>query len=457
MKALPEGKIFQLPEDPEKLFEDLPIECSPRWASERVRKNDIWVELGGPKHDYKSFVMVEVVDLDEINPGRIEIVGPDLDEIDSGSSFPFGYYIKLAGEKLNKDYEGFFERWAIDNHTRVEGVMYLNTRDTVWMRLHNRIKSKMNSFKYLPQAIMGIFLAQIPLVEAMESKIIIGTEELGGKGLMEEIIETECKPIWDARDAKALEVSDEDTDTFFGCTLCQSFAPNHCCTITPNRTPFCGVINWDNIRVGIEVDPSGYSYVLPKGETIDPVMGVYSGVTETMYARSNRTIKKINLYSAIKYPMTSCGCFEALLFYIDKLDGIGLTNRMFAGETPLGLPFSKLAGLCGGGVQYHGFCGVSMLTIKSKKFIGGDGGWDRIIWITKALKEKLSDVIPETHYALIPTEEDSTNVDELKHILIDRDHPIVKNFWKNRVPVPLELPGPGEFWPEDKHLISDDL
>ena len=187
MKALPEGKIFQLPEDPEKLFEDLPIECSPRWASERVRKKDIWVELGGPKHDYKSFVMVEVVDLDEINPGRIEIVGPDLDEIDSGSSFPFGYYIKLAGKKLNKDYEGFFERWASDNHTRVEGVMYLNTRDTCWMRLHNRIKSKMNSFKYLPQAIMGIFLAQIPLVEAMESKIIIATEELGGKGLMEKI------------------------------------------------------------------------------------------------------------------------------------------------------------------------------------------------------------------------------------------------------------------------------
>ena len=455
MIKIPKGKIFQLPKEPEDLFADLPIECSPRWASERVRKNDTWVELGGPKHDYKSFVMVEVVDLKKINPGRVEIVGTDLDEIENGSSFPFGYYIKLAGKDLNKDFEGFFERWAIDNHTRVEGIMYLNTRDTVWMRLHRRLKGKIDSFKYLPQAVMGIFMAQVPLVEAIESKIIIASDEIGGKDLMAEIIEKECKPLWDARDAKVLELSDEDTDTFFGCTLCQSFAPNHCCTISPNRTPFCGVINWDNIRVGIEVDPTGYSFEVPKGKTIDPIMGVYSGVSEMMYKRSNRTIKKMNLYSAIEYPMTSCGCFEALLFYIGALDGIGLTNRMFTGETPLGLPFSKLASLCGGGVQYHGFCGVSMLTIKSKKFIGGDGGWDRIVWITKSLKEKLSDIIPETHYALIPTEDDSTDIDELKQILINRNHPIIENFWNNKVPIPLELPGPGEFWPEDKHLLHD--
>ena len=305
MVKLPEGKIFRIPLEPEKLFDDLPLEVSPRWASERVRKNDVWVELGGPKHDYKSFVMVEVCDMDEIDPGKVEIIGPDLDEIELGSTFPFGYYIKLAGKDLRQDFEGFFERWAIDNHTRVEGVMYLNVRDTVWMRLHKRLKGRIDSLRYLPQAVMGIFMAQVPLVEAIESKIIIATEELGGKEMIAEIIEKECRPIWEARDAKVMELKDEDVDTFFGCTLCQSFAPNHCCVISPERTPFCGVINWDNIRVGLEIDPTGYSFELPKGKTIDPVLGVYEGVTDVIYQRSNQTLKKINMYSAIKYPMTT--------------------------------------------------------------------------------------------------------------------------------------------------------
>ena len=91
-----------------------------------------------------------------------------------------------------------------------------------------------------------------------------------------------------------------------------------------------------------------------------------------------------------------------------------------------------------------------MLTIRSKKFIGGDGGWDRVVWITKDLKEKLADTIPETHYKLIPTEEDTIDQAELKEILKERKHPIVEKYWKNGEPVPLELPGPGEPWPEDK-------
>ena len=305
MIKLPKGKIHRIPLDPEELFEDLPIEVSPRWASERVRKQDIWLELGGPKHDYKSFVLVEIARMDEIDPGKVEIIGPDLDEIEPGTSYPFGYSLKIAGEKLTDDYAGYFERWAIDNHTRVEGVMYLNMRDTVWMRLHTRMQGRLTSLKYLPQAIMGIFMAQVPMVEAMEARIIVASEEVGGKELMGKMTQEICKPIWEARDAKLDELSDEDVDTFFGCTLCQSFAPNHCCVITPDRTPFCGVINWDNIRVGIEVDPAGYSFEVAKGECVNPLMGEYTGVTETIYNRSNQTLKRINLYSAIKYPLTT--------------------------------------------------------------------------------------------------------------------------------------------------------
>lgn len=121
----------------------------------------------------------------------------------------------------------------------------------------------------------------------------------------------------------------------------------------------------------------------------------------------------------------------------------------------MGLPFSKLASMCGGGVQYHGFCGVSMLTMKSKKFIGGDGGWDRLVWMTKDLKEKMADTIPETHYSLIATEEDTIDPIGLKKVLADKKHPIVEKFWKNGEPVSLTIPGPGDIWPEDKEALKD--
>jgi acetyl-CoA decarbonylase/synthase complex subunit beta len=144
-----------------------------------------------------------------------------------------------------------------------------------------------------------------------------------------------------------------------------------------------------------------------------------------------------------------------LIFYIHQVDGLGLVNRLYTGETPVGLPFPKLASLAGGGVQYHGFCGVSMQTIRSRKFVGGDGGWDRIVWMPKDLKEKCADAIPETHYSLIPTEEDTIDPEELKQILIEKKHPIVEKYWKDGVPQSQDLPGPGEPWPEDKDKMAE--
>ncbi|MHC1566422.1 MAG: CO dehydrogenase/CO-methylating acetyl-CoA synthase complex subunit beta [Candidatus Syntropharchaeia archaeon] len=452
---LPEGRVYYVPTDPEKIFDESPLEISPRWAAERTPKKDMWVELGGPRHDYKSFCLIRVKDPSEIEAGRIEIIGPELNELEPGTSYPFGYWMNVGGEGLTDEYVGYFDKWLMDNHVKQEGVLWLNTRDQVWMRIHKRLMGRIDSWKYILMAPIGMFMSQIPFAEAIEIKFLIATPELGGKDLIAEIIEKDCKPHWDAQDAKALELRDEDVDTFFGCTLCQSFAPNHCCVISPDRTPFCGVVNWTNTRVCIEVDPTGYNFYMPKGECIDPKMGAYTGVQKALYERSNRTLKKVNMYSAIKYPMTSCGCFEALIFYIPEVDGLGVVNRIYTGETPLGLTFSKIAGMCGGGVQYHGYCGVCLLTMKSPKFVQGDGGWDRVVWICKNLKEKLAGTIPETHYSLIATEEDATDPITLKEFLRKKKHPIVEKFWKNGEPVPLEIPGPGELWPEDKHLEEE--
>ena len=66
-----------------------------------------------------------------------------------------------------------------------------------------------------------------------------------------------------------------------------------------------------------------------------------------------------------------------------------IVQRGHTGMTPIGMKFSTLAGTVGGGVQTPGFMGIGVNFITSKKFLFGDGGIKRIVWMTKAIKERV--------------------------------------------------------------------
>ena len=59
--------------------------------------------------------------------------------------------------------------------------------------------------------------------------------------------------------------------------------------------------------------------------------------------------------------------------------------------TPCGMKFSTLAGSVGGGLQVPGFIGIGKQFIASNKFISADGGFHRIVWMPKELKEQLKE------------------------------------------------------------------
>jgi acetyl-CoA synthase len=90
-------------------------------------------------------------------------------------------------------------------------------------------------------------------------------------------------------------------------------------------------------------------------------------------------------------PMTSCGCFECIIAIIPEANGVMIVQRGHTGMTPIGMKFSTLAGSVGGGTQNPGFMGVGRNFIVSKKFLYGDGGIKRIVWMTKNLKESLKE------------------------------------------------------------------
>ena len=114
----------------------------------------------------------------------------------------------------------------------------------------------------------------------------------------------------------------------------------------------------------------------------------------------------------MKKPCTSCGCFEAIVFYIPDVDGFGVVHRHFKGETPYGLPFSAIAGQCSGGKQVEGFVGIAIEYMRSPKFLKGDGGWNKIVWLPEELKDKINDAIPEGLRDKIATEIEKLEVDK---------------------------------------------
>ena len=111
-----------------------------------------------------------------------------------------------------------------------------------------------------------------------------------------------------------------------------------------------------------------------------------------------------------------------------------VVNRSFKGVTVNGLPFSTIADSTAGGRQIDGFHGMSIEYMRSKKFFSADGGWNRIVWLPKEVKERVKDFIPQDVADKIATEENATSVDALKAFLKAKNHPVVARWAAEEAP-----------------------
>ena len=353
-----------------------------------------------------------------------------------------GIYIEVAGKGVEEDLEGVIERRIHEFMNYIEGVMHVNQRYDIWVRISEKsYKKGLNSFEIIGKILYRLFKSELPFIEKISITFITEKEKV------DEMYEMALK-VYEERDARARGLKYEEVEEFYGCNLCQSFAPTHACIITPQRYANCGAISWFDARAAARVDPKGPIYKVPKGECLDPVKGEYSGANESVKKNTSGAVTRIWLYTAFGYPHTSCGCFEAVAFYIPEVDGLGIVHRGFKGKTVNGLTFSIIADSAAGGRQVDGFHGISFEYMRSPKFLQADGGWNRIVWMPESAKERVKDFIPEDLVDKIATENDVSNVDELKTFLKEKGHPIV-NRWKEveaeavveeRKEAPVEMP-----------------
>ncbi len=393
---------------------EIPVSVGPMNEGERVRGPDMQVELAGPKSYGCEIVLVKEEDVKD----GVEVIGKDIDEMEEGSRTPFAIVVEVNGDGLEEDIEGVLERRVHEFLNYIEGIMHLNQRDQVWIRINKDSYNKGLRLKHVGEVVRALFKEHFPIIKNCNVKLITEPE------MVKEIVEM-ARDRYKKRDAKARELSEEDVDVFYGCVMCQSFAPTHVCIITPDRTSLCGSISYFDARAAAKIDPEGPIFEVPKGNCIDEKLGIYEGANEVVFEKSGGAIEEFALHSAMVKPCTSCGCFEAIVFYIPEVNGFGVVHRHFKGETPYGIPFSAIAGQCSGGKQVEGFVGIAIEYMRSPKFLKGDGGWNKIVWLPEELKEKINDAIPEELRDKIATEKDVSNTEELAKFLKEKNHPII--------------------------------
>ncbi len=401
----------------------IPVSYGPAFEGERVRKDDTYLECGGGKTTCCE--LVRIADMDHVEDGRVEVIGPDIKDVPHGSRLPLAVIVEVAGRKMQEDYEPILERQIHHLVNYAQGVMHIGQRDIAWYRIGKQAVEKGFSLEHIGKILHAKYHQDFGAIfDKCQVKIYTDEAKVN-----------ELHPIaqqaYKVRDERIEGMTDEGTETYYSCTLCQSFAPTHVCVISPERTGLCGAYNWLDCKASFEINPTGPNQPIQKGETLDAKLGNWKGVNDFVYKASRQSISSYNFYSLMFDPMTTCGCCECIAAVLPLCNGIMTVNREYAGETPSGMKFTTLAGTIGGGNVTPGFVGHSKYNVTQRKFVSGDGGLKRLVWMPRILKEELrarllkrgEEIGIPGFIDMIATEEQGTSEEEILAFLEQMQHP----------------------------------
>jgi len=365
----------------------IPVPYGSAFEGERVRKEDMRIEFGG-KYS-RCFEYLRMVDLDQVEDHRIEIVGPDFDEMPVGGAMDLAILVEVAGRKMQEDFEPVLERQIHYFINGASGIQHIGQRDIAWIRINKAAADKGFSLRHFGEILYARLQADFgAIVDKVQVRLVTD------KALHAEWLD-KARVAYDYRNKRLAEMTDESVDEFFSCTLCQSFAPNHVCVVSPERLGLCGAYNWLDCKASHQINPTGPNQPIQKGHALDEWRGVFDKVNDFVNQASHGAVENVTMYSIMETPMTSCGCFECIMMILPLCNGFMVVSREDPSMTPAGMTFSTLAGMAGGGLQTPGVMGHGKYFIASKKFIRADGGLQRIVWMSSFLKRTMAEELQE--------------------------------------------------------------
>lgn len=401
----------------------VPVPYGSAFEGEVVRKADMRIEFGG-KHS-RCFEYLQMVPLDEVVDGKVEVVGPNFAEIPEQGSMDVGIVVKVAGRQMQEDFEPVLERQIHYFINGASGIQHIGQRDIAWIRISNAAADKGFDLEHFGKILHARYHSDFgAIVDKVEVTVYTEPEQ------MQEYLAT-AREAYDFRNKRLADLTDDSVEEFYSCTLCQSFAPNHVCVVSPERLGLCGAYNWLDCKASFSINPTGPNQPIKLGKMVDFQKGYWTGTNDYAKVGSHGVVEEVAMYSIMENPMTACGCFECIVMLIPESNGVMVVSREDTSMTPAGMTFSTLAGIAGGGLQTPGVMGVGKFYLISPKFISADGGFKRVVWMSSVLKETMSDELqavaaregdPEL-INKIADERNATTVDELLAWMEENNHP----------------------------------
>ncbi len=402
----------------------IPVAFAAAFEGEIIRKADMHNECWSAKNPTAELVVMR--GMDEIEDHKITIIGPDFDE---AKDLALGTYVEVAGKKMQVDFESVIERKFHSWFNYMEGVMHTGQRNQVRVRVSNAAYEAGLRIKDFAEVLYVMIMNEFDaVVDKCQITMITDAAEAG------KFRDEMAMPRYDQRDDRLASMTDESVDRYYTCILCQSFAPAHCCVVTPERLGLCGAVSWLDAKATNELDPNGPCQPIFKEGCIDERTGRYESVNKMVAEATHGAVENVTLYSILEDPMTSCGCFECICGIEPMSNGFMVVNREYRGMTPAGMTFGELASCTGGGVQTPGYMGHGRHFISSKKFIAAEGGIERIVWMPKELKDDVGERLNKTAQELygiknftdyIADETVTTDCEELLNWLTEKGHPVL--------------------------------
>lgn len=327
-----------------------------------------------------------------------------------------GIYVNIYGKRFTDDIAHIVERDALKAVNFIPGV---RAREKDGMFCLELKKNALPDENKIAEAIYWGVRLQYPLIRNISVGIIYDEEVLSGESV-------KVKDYKEKRLEFVRNMKETNTGEFCYCTECRPFSLEHTCILYPDRVPMCASRKYLDVKAGAYFDSPVIPFkrkkeknlplrgVFSKGRILDSKKGEYAGCNGIYRKLTGGKLKRVFLHSVREYPVTSCGCFQNLAFWMEEAQGIGIMSRGSEAVTPDGRTWYMLANSAGG-KQTPGIAGVSTSYIHSPNFLKGDGGIRNVKWVDRALFEKIKYLFPKGQK--VATEKDAGNIRELKCFL----------------------------------------
>ena len=254
---------------------DIPVAFASAFEGEIIRRGDMQVEFDGSRVDCCE--LVHAKEASEIEDHKIEVIGPDIDEMEVGSKNSIAYVVEVAGKNMQADFEPVFERKFHSYLNCIEGVMHTGQRDMIRIRISKDAFAAGFRAKHIGEVLYAKVKSEFAAV-VDKCQVKIYTDPAECTKIRHEV----ATPMFDKRDERLMTLTDEGVEVYYSCIMCQAFSPSHVCVVTPERLGLCGAVSWLDAKATHQLDPEGPCQVITKERIIDERIGEYEDVNEAV-------------------------------------------------------------------------------------------------------------------------------------------------------------------------------